>query len=260
MNDLSLSKEWLEPDGLGGFASGTVNGIRTRRYHALLLTATTPPTGRYLLVNGFDAWVETPSGRFDLSSQRYAPDATFPDGAKRIDRFRSDPWPRWTFRLEDGTRIEQEALVPRGRPAVILRWSLDGTVSPARLSVRPFFSGREEQALHHQNPAFRFDVEHEGRRFVWRPYPGVPPIVAVTAGAYGHDPRWYWNFQYDEERDRGLDFKEDLVSPGTFTWELSAAPATLGFTTEDAAAFDPEALREAEGSRRSKSEGPGPTA
>ena len=59
----ALTREWLEADGLGGFASGTVAGIRTRRYHALLLTATTPPTGRVVLVNGFDAWVETPGGR-----------------------------------------------------------------------------------------------------------------------------------------------------------------------------------------------------
>jgi hypothetical protein len=49
--------EWLEPDGLGGFASGT-RGLRTRRYHALLLTATIPPTGRMAVVNGLDAWVE----------------------------------------------------------------------------------------------------------------------------------------------------------------------------------------------------------
>jgi hypothetical protein len=50
-------REWLEADGLGGFASGTVSGVRTRRYHGLLLVATTPPTGRMMLVNGFDAWV-----------------------------------------------------------------------------------------------------------------------------------------------------------------------------------------------------------
>ena len=53
--------EWLEADGLGGFASGTSAGLRTRRYHGLLLTATTPPTGRVMLVNGLEAWVETPS-------------------------------------------------------------------------------------------------------------------------------------------------------------------------------------------------------
>ena len=65
--------EWLEADGLGGFASGTVGGARTRRYHALLLTATTPPAGRIVLVNGLDAWVQTPAGTFALSSQRYTP-------------------------------------------------------------------------------------------------------------------------------------------------------------------------------------------
>ena len=80
----SDSHEWLEPDGLGGFASGTESGVRTRRYHALLLTATTPPTGRMALVNGFDAWVTTPAGRFAISSQRYAPGVLHPDGASRI--------------------------------------------------------------------------------------------------------------------------------------------------------------------------------
>ena len=59
-NPIDSNAEWIEADGLGGFASGTVSGVRTRRYHALLLTATTPPAGRMVLVNGFDAWVETP--------------------------------------------------------------------------------------------------------------------------------------------------------------------------------------------------------
>src|SRR5204863_9898567 len=93
--------EWLEADGRGGFASGTVGGIRTRRYHALLLAAVTPPTGRFVLVNGCEAFVETPAGRFALSAQRYAPGVVHPDGAGRIERFEAEPWPRWTFRLED---------------------------------------------------------------------------------------------------------------------------------------------------------------
>ena len=73
-------REWLEADGLGGFASGTVSGPRTRRYHALLLTATRPPTGRFVLVNGFDVSVTTPGGTVAISSQRYAPGTTHPDG------------------------------------------------------------------------------------------------------------------------------------------------------------------------------------
>lgn len=68
----SSVQEWLEADGLGGFASGTASGIRTRRYHALLLVATTPPVGRFVLVNGLDAWADTPAGRFRLSSRLQA--------------------------------------------------------------------------------------------------------------------------------------------------------------------------------------------
>ena len=73
MLPVSDSAEWLEADGLGGFASGTTAGIRTRRYHALLLTATAPPSERKALVNGFEAWVETAGGSWFLTSQRYGP-------------------------------------------------------------------------------------------------------------------------------------------------------------------------------------------
>jgi glycogen debranching enzyme len=89
--------EWLEVDGLGGFASGTSSGIRTRRYHALLLAARTPPTGRMVLVNGYDGWIETSAGSFALTSQRYAPGVVHPNGASRIREFRPTPWPTWTF-------------------------------------------------------------------------------------------------------------------------------------------------------------------
>src|SRR5689334_10212086 len=106
--------EWLEADGLGGFASGTTSGVRTRRYHALLLPATTPPTGRMVLVNGFEAWVDGASGPIALSSQRYAPDVTHPDGATRIVHFALDPWPRWTYALPDGRRLEHECFVRHG--------------------------------------------------------------------------------------------------------------------------------------------------
>src|SRR5580704_17069150 len=95
----SSSREWLETYGLGGFASGSVTGIRTRRYHALLLTATTPPTGRFVVVNGFDAWLETSGGRFDLSSQWYSPGLMGGSGVRNIESFASVPWPTWVFKF-----------------------------------------------------------------------------------------------------------------------------------------------------------------
>ena len=152
------TREWLEADGLGGFASGTASGIRTRRYHALLLTATTPPTGRLVLVNGFDAWVTTPSGRFAISSQLYGPDVTYPDGESRIADFTTEPWPRWTFDLPGGTRVAQEILVPKGASAAAVSWTLLSGMSPVGLEVRPFLSGRDYPRLHPENPAVGLDA------------------------------------------------------------------------------------------------------
>jgi len=124
MNPTDPNAEWLEADGLGGFASGTVSGIRTRRYHALLLTGTTPPAGRMVLVNGFDAWVETPRGTFAISSQRYSPDVVHPDGASRIECFEHEPWPRWRYKIGDDLIIEQELFVSKGESAVFISWKV----------------------------------------------------------------------------------------------------------------------------------------
>src|SRR5215213_1604951 len=157
MMSMDNKAEWLEPDGIGGFASGTVTGVRTRRYHAMLSTATTPPTGRMVLVNGFDAWVEKekeqreretnnvsgeepgphgPAAREFLTRQRYAPDVVAPENAAAIESFTNDPWPTWTYRLRDGTRIEQEIFVTRGSPITAIRWCVRGAEADgATLSV-----------------------------------------------------------------------------------------------------------------------------
>jgi predicted glycogen debranching enzyme len=232
-----LNGEWLEADGLGGFASGTVGGIRTRRYHALLLAATTPPTGRMVLINGLEAWLETSAGRFALSAQRYAPDVIHPDGHLRIVDFRIDPWPSWTFRAEDGTEVTQEVVACHERGHVVVRWRRRAASGPVQLMVRPLLSGRDYHALHHENPGFDFTAEVTGARVLWRPYPGVPAISALSDGSYRHDPVWYRNFQYDAERERGLDFIEDLAAPGVFTWTLNGSGATLMLSAGE---VDPE--------------------
>jgi glycogen debranching enzyme len=219
---LDRDAEWLEPDGLGGFASGTASGIRSRRYHALLLPALTPPTGRSVLVNGFDAFVRiggSAGPTYALSSQRYTPDVVAPDGSGRIESFTAEPWPRWTFNL-DGTRIEQEIFVPHGTASVALSWRLREPAPAAELTVRPFLSGRDYHGLHHENPAFRFDAEGRGSWRIFRPYPDQPAVAVFTNATYTHDPLWYRSFLYLQEVERGLDAVEDLASPGIFRWDL----------------------------------------
>jgi predicted glycogen debranching enzyme len=213
--------EWLDADGLGGFASGTVSGVRTRRYHALLLSATTPPTGRLVLVNGFEAWAEDGSGRFALTTQRYSPNVLHPDGADRIASFTDEPWPKWELRLGDH-RIRQEIFVQHGKRTVAVSWTLlDG--GPMVLYARPLMSGRDYHSTHHENGAFRFEPRADGDRTVFEPYAGIPAIAFQANGTYEHAPEWYRNFVYSAEAERGLDAAEDLASPGVFTWRLASA-------------------------------------
>jgi predicted glycogen debranching enzyme len=243
MNPIDSQAEWLETDGLGGFASGTVSGIRTRRYHASLLTATTPPAGRMALVNGFDAWVETPGGTFAISSQRYNPDLVHPDGASRVESFEYEPWPRWRYKIDSDIVIEQELFVPKGESAVFISWKV---VSPnddnLKLKVRPLLSGRDFHSTHHENSSFRFEAEQNGECVTFRSYDGVPAVVAYSNGHYAHDPTWYRNFLYSEELARGLDAIEDLGSPGVFEFSISRKPAVLMLAAEGHAITDIESI------------------
>ncbi len=225
--------EWLEADGLGGFASGTVGGLRTRRHHALLLTATAPPTARFVLLNGFDAWLETDAGTFNLSAQRYTPDVLAPDVARRqIEAFSTEPWPRWRFRLPDGTCVSQEIFVPHGASAVVCAWKLETPLPHARLYVRLFLSGRPDDALHRANDSFRGEGIVDGECVTWRTYDKVPGLVVQSNGRYERGFNWYYNFLYEEDHARGMDCTEDLAAPGIFTFDLSHGDAVLLAATD----------------------------
>ncbi len=239
--------EWLEADGLGGFASHTLRGTRTRRYHALLLVSRKPPTDRRVLVNGVDVVVDTGGERLALTSQTYKPTL---EGDKPIvryegrpvkSRFDPSPWPTWTYDLGGERTIEHSIMIPRGLPLVILSWRLraPGTEAAATLTVRPFLSGRDYHALHRENPDFRFtpEVDDAKGRLVFQPYPSEPAVTALSNGSFEEKAYWYREFLYTEERDRGLDCFEDLGSPGAFTFDLARGEAVLVFGT-DAATHD----------------------
>lgn len=241
--------EWLEADGLGGYASGTASFVRTRRYHALLLAARTPPTARYALVNAVECWLTRtdasgePLAPIFLTRHRYGSGLLVPSDAAAIVEFAPDPWPRWRFAIDETLSIECDLFVPRGIPAVALsfRAVVSGTPrSGLTLHVRPLISCRDHHALHHENPSFNFEPElvegkgQHGDRLHWRPYgDATPAIVAQSSGEYLHDPVWYRDFYYSEEAARGQDCREDLASPGIFQYDLKTGPAVTVFEALD---------------------------
>lgn len=249
-----LEAEWLEADAMGGFASGTVGGFRTRRYHSLLTVATEPPAGRFVLINGIEVWAELQGGSYPLSAQRYLPDIVHPHGTAFLHTFRIDPWPTWTYRYPGGTEIVQQLMVYRAGGETVLAWRRTAGSGPAKLSVRPMLSGREYHSTHHENAAFDFTPYPIGGNVLWRPYPDVPPIAVLTNGTYWHSPEWYRNFFYRQEHDRDLDDTEDLASPGAFTFDLGDGEGTMILRAVANLAVDApthaQTLRDAERRRR----------
>jgi predicted glycogen debranching enzyme len=247
----ALSLEWLETNGRGGFSSGTVAGPKTRRYHALLLIARTPPVDRFVLVNHLDETVEIGKHSVPLSANCY-PGVVHPDGHTRCVGFSSEPWPTWTYDI-GGTQVIREIFCPQGRDMVVIRWHLAGAGGPAaRLIVRPMLSGRDYHATHHENNGLRPGVKGKGP-VSWQPYNGLPAVTAFPRGTYRHAPDWYRRVQFPVEQERGLDCEEDWWSPGEFTMELAAGrPAHLVFTTEPVESVDVEALVQDERRRRTK--------
>ncbi|MBK5257769.1 MAG: glycogen debranching enzyme family protein [Vicinamibacteria bacterium] len=239
---MKSNDEWLEADGLGGFASYTKAGTRTRKYHSLFLVSRKPPTDRRVLVNGVDAVVESGGDRLALTSQTYKPSAP---GETSVVRYEGRPmsfefdgslWPTWKYDLGDGRTIEHSIMVPRGSPLVILSWRLSSrNGKPTRLVVRPFLSGRDYHSLQHENPAFNFKPATDERpgRWGFQPYAGEPGVVAVSNGAFKEEPYWYRGFLYTQERERGLEDTEDLGTPGTFVFDLESE-AILVFGTDGA--------------------------
>ena len=228
--------EWIETDGLGGFASGTVCGQRTRRYHALLLFAKNPPADRVVLVNGFDAWFESEHGTSPLTTQLYDGedgDAEWPNGHEFLQSFASEPWPTWSYGFRDHVTVVQELFVPEGVPGVALRWRVEGNPQVGRLHVKPFLSGRGFHSMHHRNDDLSSASTVVGDEITWQTYTDSTTVHARTNAEFVGQAEWFERFLYVDERSRGLDATEDLFSPGELHFDLTGDDGYLLLSAGD---------------------------
>ncbi len=234
----ALSLEWLETNGRGGYASGTVAGANTRRYHALLLVARHPPVDRVVLVNHVEEFVESGGRTIPLSTNLYS-GVVHPEGYQYCEEFSGDPWPTWRY-AGHGIRLVRELLCPLGRDLVILRWRLLGELSsPLVLRVRPMLSGRDFHATQRENAGVRSEATTTEHEVIWHPYEGLPAVRALHNGQYHHGPDWYRQVHYPVERERGLEHTEDWWSPGECVFTLTPGTAAeLVFTSEALPSYD----------------------
>src|SRR5688572_31529134 len=122
--EVSSRREWLETNGLGGFASSTVAGLNTRRYHGLLVAATKPPLGRMVLLSKLEETIVIGDRRVDLSSNRY-PGAVHPRGFEFLKSFACDPFPTFTYVI-DGITVRKTVFMVHGENTTVVEYEVDG--------------------------------------------------------------------------------------------------------------------------------------
>jgi predicted glycogen debranching enzyme len=241
-----LTREWLETNGLGGFACGTVNGANTRRYHGLLTAALNPPGGRVLLLSKLEETLVIGNRRIELSTNEYT-GAIHPEGYLLLASFQLDPIPTWTFEV-DGVRLEKTVFMPQGSNTVQVEYELLQAPAGAELAmeVRPLLAFRDYHSSTHENSAVNMAIRKAPYAASIQPYMGLPRLYfAHDAEQIQEQGYWYRKFFYRVEQERGLDFEEDLFNPFMLSWQLSATQhATVIASTE------PKDVRQADDARQ----------
>jgi predicted glycogen debranching enzyme len=216
----ATAREWLETNGLGGFASSTLAGLNTRRYHGLLVAATRPPVGRTVLLSKLEETLVIGGRRYELSANQY-PGVVHPQGHQYLSRFRLDPFPVFTYRVE-GLELEKSVVMLHGENTTCVRYALRGVAEGARLEVRPLIAFRDYHATTHENGSLDARVHVEDGMLTVAPVEGLPALhFAHEGGEVEREGYWYRNFVYAEEEARGLDSTEDLFSPFALSFGLN---------------------------------------
>jgi predicted glycogen debranching enzyme len=225
--------------------------LNTRRYHGLLVAATKPPVGRMVLLSKIEETLVLDGRRLELSCNRY-PSVVHPRGYVYLKQFRQDPFPVFVYEVE-GLELEKSVFMVHGENTTVIQYELRGaSLGACRLELRPLVAFRDYHSTTHENGAIHPSFQTEPGRITYSAYEGCPDLcLAHTAGEVRPAGEWYRNFEYTVERERGLDYREDLFNPLVLTLDLkrNSHPAVVASTSPQTAEMA-GALRSAEIARR----------
>lgn len=247
--DRSSRLEWLETNGIGGFACSTVSGINTRRYHGLLTAAIRPPLGRITILSKFEEVLKIDGKSYEISANKY-PDSIHPEGFMYLRSFRLDPFPVWTYKIND-ISVERKIFMVYGSNATVCQWSVDDkNKSDVSLELKPMLSFVGYHSLQTESSGLDLDLELEKDWISVTPVNGLPQLfIGHNAQEIRRTGHWYRNFEYTLEQSRGFDFHEDLFQPFSLTFDFSDQARVIA-STEKHDIANIENLERAEVDRR----------
>ncbi len=214
-----MRREWLVTNGIGGYASGTIIGANTRRYHGLLVASLDPPVDRLVMLAKMDEEVTLDGSTYYLGTNEYPDDKLNPAGFVHLEDFSLDHGIA-IFSYHLGlARLEKRIWMAQGKNTTYVQYTATDTDSPLELTLRPFANFRDYHNLTHGSLDWNFQVtpasdDHSSGCEI-QAYPAATPYflltsqpaTIITVGV------WYWHFVYRAEQERGLDYMEDLYAP-----------------------------------------------
>ena len=208
------AKEWLCTNGIGGFASGTVAGLLTRRYHGLLIAALAPPLGRTLLVSKLDERVHYDGLSCALSTNRWADGTVDPAGHRHLERFVLDgTTPVWTWSCADAL-IDKRVWMEPGANTTYVRYAVVRARGPVTLEIAGLVNYRDYHGTTHGGWPMTVQSVPGGIRV--EAFAGARPFVILADGAdITAESEWYYGFDLAREQERGLPALEDHLRVGT---------------------------------------------
>ncbi len=215
-----LSGEWLETNGIGGYASSTVINCHTRKYHGLLVAKLQDPSGKFVLLSNLEDSIKINKEEFSFSSHKY-PGVIYPGGYKNLKEFSVIENPAFSYSFGK-SQIKKEILLVQKENTVLIKYSGIKKGEKAILRIKPLLAFRDFHSLSRKNSSLQVQTSPCKKGFSVSPYHGMPALYIQLNRTFQFQtsPDWYKNFEYIAEKKRGFDFHEDLFTPGVIEFDL----------------------------------------
>lgn len=214
----SLSKEMIRTNRAGVYNSTTLVDCNTRKYHGqLILPIPSLSNDNYVLLSSLDETVIQHGAEFNLGIHQYGTSEFAPNGHKYIREFDCIVISKTTYRV-GGVVLTKERMLVSGEPRILIRYTLVQSHSATTMRFRPFLAFRSVNELTHENDRACANMDEVQNGRVVQMYPEFPQLFMQFSKKcdYHHEPHWYHNIEYQKERERGFEYKEDLLVPGYF--------------------------------------------
>lgn len=229
----ATAREWLVTNGIGGYASGTISGALTRRYHGLLVAARKPPLDRRLLLVKLDETAEYDGEIFDLFTNHWADGPVHPKGFRLIENFHLDgTMPVWDYAFADAL-LEKQIWMQQGANTTYVRYGLSRGLHPVKLTLKALAGDRDYHGETHGSMPLQVEAIKGGVKITG--YEGSPPFYLLSdkADAQAQD-EWYWSFALSVEQYRGFRGVEDHFFAAEFTTTLQPGESLTIIASTDA--------------------------